>query len=318
LSSNPEYPSHPEGQDQPSYAVLPYEARIFNKKKPSKPKNTWTNSVKFWSCISVLILLFSCLVVAGSLYFLSPIRSQFILLGIDYAEGASFTGRSDTIVLVTVEPFRPYIGMLSIPRDLWVKIPGIGENRINTANFFAEAKRVGSGPQAVRETIKENFGLDIKYYLRIRFDDFRKIVDAMGGLDITLQEPTAGYEKGNHHLTGRKALAFARNRTGSDDFFRMERGQLLIKAAMKQMLKPSNWGKIPAVARVFFQSIDTNIPIWIWPRVAFAISRTGVDGIDNQKIEREMTTPFTTDEGAAVLLPNWSLIKPLIIKMFQP
>lgn len=240
------------------------------------------------------------------------------MIGIDYAEAGSFTGRSDTIILMTVEPFRPYIGMLSVPRDLWVAIPGIGENRINTAHFFAEANQVGSGPQAVRDTLKENFGVDMNYFLRVRFDDFRKIVDAMGGLDIFLDKPTAGYSAGSHHLTGNKALAFARNRIGSDDFFRMERGQVLIKAAIKQMTLPTNWDRIPAVVQAISQSIDSNIPFWMWPRIAFAFLRTGVDNIDNQTITREMVTPFTTSEGANVLLPQWDLIKPLVNQMFQP
>jgi polyisoprenyl-teichoic acid--peptidoglycan teichoic acid transferase len=309
----------PNGPTQPSYIVNQEPTRpIHFKPKPGKRKPFWSTSTRLLGCLSILILLFSCLVVVGSLYFLSPIRSQFFLLGIDYAEAGSFTGRSDTIILTTIEPFRPYVGILSIPRDLWVTIPGIGENRINTAHFFAEANQAGSGPEAVSNTLLENFGVDINYYLRVRFDDFRKIVDAMGGLDIFLDKPTAGYPAGSHHLTGNKALAFARNRIGSDDFFRMERGQILIKAAIKQMTLPTNWVRIPSVIEAISQSIDSNIPLWMGPRIAFAILRTGVDRIDNQTITREMVTPFTTSQGANVLLPRWELIRPLVNKMFQP
>ena len=285
---------------------------------PKSRKNKRLTTTKIFGCLSILILISACLVVFGSLYFLLPVRSNILFLGIDYAEDGGFTGRSDTIILMSLEPFRPYIGMLSIPRDLWVSIPGIGENRINTAHFFAEANQKGSGPYAVQNTIRENFGVDTNYYIRFRFENFREIVDAMGGLDIHLEEPAAGYEAGNHHLTGRKALAFARNRIGSDDFFRMERGQLLIKALIKQTMNPTKWDRIPSVIKIITQSIDTNIPIWFWPRVTLAILRLGVNGIDNQTITREMVTPFTTDQGAKVLLPKWDLIRPVIFEMFQP
>jgi LCP family protein required for cell wall assembly len=241
-----------------------------------------------------------------------------MILGIDYAPTGNFVGRSDTIVLMTFEPFKPYVGILSVPRDLWVPIPGFGENRINTAHFFAEAQSPGSGPAAVRSTIRENFGLDFKYYLRVKFESFRDIVNAMGGLDIVLTKPMAGYPAGKHHLTGNKALAFARNRIGSDDFFRMERGQLLLKSAINQVIRPTNWRKIPAVLIAFWKSIDTNIPVWLWPRLAVAMIRTGSQGWNAQTIEREMVSPYTTNEGANVLIPNWDLIRAHSNRIFSP
>ena len=65
----------------------------------------------------------------------------------------------DTIILTTFNPWKPNVGMLSIPRDLWVNIPGVGENRINTAHFFAEANDPGSGPSATMDTIEAEFWL---------------------------------------------------------------------------------------------------------------------------------------------------------------
>ena len=165
-----------------------------------------------------------------AVYLFAPLRTNILLLGIDYAPPGSSVSRSDTIILATVIPTEPYVGVLAIPRDLWVNIPGVGENRINAAHFFAEAQQVGSGPEAVIDTIQQNFGVDADYFMRIRFEGVRSVVDAMGGVDIELDRPMAGYPAGHHHLTGNKALAFARHRLGADDFFRMEQGQLLIKA----------------------------------------------------------------------------------------
>ena len=158
--------------------------------------------------------------------------------------------------------------------------------------------------------------MDVKYYVRINFAGFKDVIDAMGGVDIVLPEPTAGYEAGKHHLKGNKALAFTRQRMGSDDFFRMEHGQLILKAAFAQMLHPSKWLRWPLVINALSKSVDTNVPVWLWPRLGFTLLRSGANGIDNQTISREMATPYTTDQGASVLIPNWQLINPLLLKIF--
>jgi LCP family protein required for cell wall assembly len=249
-------------------------------------------------------------------YLLFPVRTKLLILGIDYADPGSTVARSDTIMLVAFNPYTPYVRMLSVPRDLWVVIPGVGENRINTAHFFAESQTPGSGPQSLRDTIALNFGVSMPYYLRIRFEGFREMVDALGGVTIELSEPVAGYPPGKYHLTGNKALAFVRNRTDADDFFRMSNGQLMLEAMLRNMLNPLKWPRLPGVARAFFSAIDTNAPVWIWPRLAMALLRVGPNGIDNRIVTRQMTTSFITDQGAMVLLPKWESIRPMVEEMF--
>ena len=98
------------------------------------------------------------LIIAGlAVYFFFPLRSNVLPLGADRTEGSEAYGRTDTMILSTIVPLKPYVGMLSIPRDLWVPIPGHGENRINTAHFFAELKeeKPGSGPQAALAVVAE-------------------------------------------------------------------------------------------------------------------------------------------------------------------
>lgn len=249
-------------------------------------------------------------------YLLAPIRTNILLLGIDHSPSKSYLGRSDTIILVTFIPLKPYIGMLSIPRDLWVNIPGIGENRINTAHFYAETQIPGSGPRSTMDTIQQNFNIQVYYYVRIRFEDVKDIVDAMGGVNVNLPEPMAGYPAGILHLNGNKALAFARNRQGTDDFFRMEHGQLLIKAIIEQLKKPSSLLVMPKVAIAIYHSIDTNLPVWQLPRLIVAIIRSGINGIDNLIISREMATPYQTPQGASVLLPKWEMINQITKDIF--
>lgn len=279
-----------------------------------RPKRRRSGCSRFGCSLLLLPGLFLIFILA--FYFLAPLTTNTLILGIDYVEPWSWAARTDTIIFLSVNPLKPKVTMLSIPRDLWVTIPGIGDNRINTAHFFAEVQQPGTGPLKALETVRENFGLRAGYYVRVRFDGFKEVINAMGGIDIDLQEPMAGYPPGRHHLTGNKALAFARSRLGSDDFYRMQQGQIVIKSAMRKMLNPQNWTRIPAVTLAMLRSIDTNLPVWQYPRLGLALLRAGPDRMDSRTIQREMVTPYTTDQGANVLIPDWSKINPLLIEMF--
>ena len=316
--SDPQYnPADPWAETQPQIPPPHYPPIDRRRRRQSNQIPSWMRRRRRPAgCFPVVTLFISCFLILA-FYLLAPIRTNVLLLGIDYAPGDSSVGRSDTIILTTFVPLKPYVGMLSIPRDLWVNVPGVGENRINTAHFFAEAQEVGSGPSAAMQTIRQNFGVNVGYYVRIRFNGVREVVNAMGGVDITLSEPAAGYPVGTHHLTGNKALAFARQRMGSDDFFRMEHGQLLIKAIFKQMLNPLKWPRLPGMTIALLRSVDTNIPVWQWPRLGLALLRLGPNGIDNRTITRDMVTPFVTSQGAEVLAPNWELINPVLMEMFS-
>ena len=261
----------------------------------------------------ILPLLFLVVIL---LYFFAPIRTNLLLLGTDDSPERGAVGRTDTIILATVVPLKPYVGMLSIPRDLWVTVPGVGEQRINTAYFFAESNAPGSGAQAALQTIRENFGVPVRYYAVIHMAGLTSVVDAVGGVDISLDSPIGGFPAGVHHLNGEQALFFVRERSSSDDFGRMVRSQILISAIIRKSINPSNWASLPPLISSFAQVIDTNIPIWQWPRLLFALMRGFVFGLDSQTITREMVIPFQTSQGAQVLAPNWEAINPLLRRMF--
>lgn len=249
-------------------------------------------------------------------YFLAPLRTNILLLGTDNSPERGSVGRTDTIILVSVVPLKPYIGMLSIPRDLWVGIPGVGEQRINTAYFYAEANRSGSGASAAKATIRQNFGVPVHYHAVIHMAGVVSLVDALGGIDIRLDAPASGYPAGVHHLNGAQALAFARDRSASDDFGRMQRAQILISATLGKAMQPDSWGNLPQFLIALSQTVDTNIPPWQAPRLLFALMRAPIFGVDSRTITREMTSPTVTSGGAQVLLPNWDAIRPLIREMF--
>lgn len=302
--------------------------------KAPPPARRWRPGCLRPGCILPALIL-GAMLACLAIYALAPGGARILLLGIDYTDPAypeEAVARSDSIMLVNIETIgsdrprpedgplisilRPYVGVLSVPRDLWVSLPGVGENRINTAHFYAESQKPGSGPAAVQQAIALNFGLQMPYYLRIRFEGFRQVVDALGGVDISLDEPMAGYAPGRYHLTGRKALAFVRHRADSDDFQRMSHGQFMLKALFKNLLNPLKWPRLPGVWKAFQESVDTNIPAWMWPRLGLTLLRAGPHGIDSRVIDRTMVEDFMTNEGAMVLRPNWAAIHSVVQEMF--
>lgn len=263
-----------------------------------------TGRVAMWLALALL------------LYFFAPLRDNVLVLGVDRAPQGTAIARSDTMILMGIQPLTGQVSMLSIPRDLWVPIPGHGENRINAAHAWGEAAQVGGGPQLAAATVRQNFGVNVSSYVRIRLEGFAAVIDALGGIDITLDQFAAGYPAGTHHLDGTQALAFVRNRDG-DDFFRQAHGQIFIVALVKQTLNPLTWPRIPGAMIALTQAVDTNIPIWNWPRLGLAMLRAVLfDGIDAVVLPRESVTPWVTDAGAQVLLPNWNAILPLVKDLF--
>lgn len=267
-------------------------------------------------CLPQLLVVLALLLVTSCVSSLLTGRTNVLVLGIDRTPEGSAVGRSDTMILTTFIPARGYVGMLSIPRDLWVSIPGVGENRINAAHFFAEAIEEDSGPAAAVDTVSTNFGIDLHYYVRVQFDALRNMVDALGGVPIVLEQPAGGLPAGEHLLDGEAALAFIRNRAGSDDFFRMENGQLFARALEARLLSPASWLRLPLVLAAMFDGIDTNVPPWTWPSIGWSLLFAGTDGIDGRIIDRDMAHGFTTAEGAQVLAPDWAQINPVLLEMF--
>ncbi|MCJ7824613.1 MAG: LCP family protein [Anaerolineales bacterium] len=273
----------------------------------AKPRKPWRRRAIFLGILLGIIVAITLFV---------PFRTNILLLGIDRSPPGTNLGRSDTMVLITIVPPQPYVGMLSIPRDLWVSIPGNSENRINSAHFFAEAEKTGSGPAAVVRTVHENFGVDVDAYVRFNFEGFISVVDALGGVPVEFETSTGGLSSGYHLLDGELALAFVRHRAGSDDFFRMTHGQIFIKALLRKMLDWRVWPRLPGAFISLIHYVDTDLAPWVWPRLLVAVLRSGPAGIDARIISREMVQGFTTSEGAQVLAPDWSRINAVLFEMF--
>ncbi|MEN8172558.1 MAG: LCP family protein, partial [Chloroflexota bacterium] len=263
---------------QPTRVVPPPEILIGDRAlKAQKRKQRW----RFLGIVLLVLVL-------G--YFLAPFRTNILVLGTDDSPERGQLGRTDTIILTTIIPLKPYVGALGIPRDLWVEIPGVGEQRINTAYFFAEAEQSGSGAGAAVETVRQNFGVTVDYHIVLHMFGMVDVIDALGGIDIVLDAPQGGFPAGTHHLDGIQALALVRERYSADDFSRMQQGQIVVLASLKKALNPQHWSRLPGVLIAVLQTIETDIPAWQTPRLGFALVRASLSGIDNRIIDREMIT----------------------------
>ncbi len=274
-------------------------------------------------------LLFSTILAALLLF--PPPRTNILLLGLDRRpDEKTFVSRADTMILATVYPKAGYIGLLSIPRDLYVRLPNGGEGRINTAHVLAEAEQAGAGPEAAKQTVRSNFGVDVHNYVRIDLAGFVTIIDAVGGIDVDVPRPlidyeyptydygttTIAFEAGPQHMDGERALAYARIRHGSSDFQRAGRQQLVIQAFLARLLQPAAWVYLPKLLVAVKTSVSTDLTPLQIIRLAPTLLRVGPSGLDHRVIEGDMVQPYTTDGGGAVQLPVWVKINPVLVEMF--
>jgi len=267
--------------------------------------------------LGLIIIIALCLgTLALTAMFIAPVKANILVIGIDRVPAGTEAGRSDTNVMVRVDSSKPRITTLAIPRDLWVPIPGYGENRINTAHFYAEAADPGSGPANAMAVFSQTFNIPIQYYVRIRLEGVPGLIDAMGGITLDLPEEMGGLPAGKHHLNGTQALAFVRDRKGTDDFFRMAQGQVFIKTAAQQMLNPLTWVRSPLILAEYNKTVDTNLSFWQLANTGMTVLRLGPGKIESNVLAREDTTPANIG-GAQVLLPVWERINPLIDQLFK-
>ena len=190
-----------------------------------------------------------------------------LVMGSD-SRGRSATAgaRADSILLVRTDPSHHLISMLSIPRDLYVPIPGHGTNKINAAFAFG-------GPPLLIRTVNKLTSLKVNHVVLVDFNGFRKLIDDLGG--ITIVNPTKivssedfdghGWQfgKGPIHLDGRRALAYARIRhttnAADTDISRTERQQRVLQALMHELIKPSSLLHLPSVGRSVVKPLATDL-----------------------------------------------------------
>jgi LCP family protein required for cell wall assembly len=203
-------------------------------------------------------------------------RVTILLMGLDYRDWASGDGppRTDTMMLLTIEPVTKTAGMLSVPRDLWVEIPGFEHSRINTAYFLGESNSLpGGGPALAMKTVENLIGVPIHYYAIIEFATFEKMIDEIGGIDVLVKQRVKISPIGRtsiwldpkpYHFDGAETLAYARARkTEGGDFDRAERQQQVALAIRDRIVGfdmiPTLITKAPTLYQQLKTGIKTNL-----------------------------------------------------------
>jgi len=221
---------------------------------------------------------------------------------------------TDTIMVLTVDPVTKTAGMLSIPRDMWVNIPGFGYSRINTAWTSGEAAKLpGGGPALAMKTVSQFIGVPIQYYIQVDFSTFISFINEIGGVDVYYDEPAtlnldptgSGTDHfkvtccGIRHMDGKRALAFARCRDVSqgcsdDDVGRAKRQQEVILAIRNKVFSPEYFPKLmaqaPQLYNIFSEGIHTNMSLADALKLAPLARDISIQNIKQGVIDHHMVT----------------------------
>ena len=257
-------------------------------------------------------------------------RVNIILLGTDRRENEPDVTRTDTILIVSIDPATKSAGVLSLPRDLWVNIPGYGFERINTAFEIGEYQRKGGGPALLRRTLEGLLGVPMHHYALVGFTGFRKVVDQLGGVVVDVERPFRDdefpqgnygtrriiFQAGLQRLDGEQALWYVRSRHADSDFGRNRRQRQFLLAVRQQALQLNMLPKAPAMLASVMDSVITDLrasEILSLVRVAKDIETSR---LTSRAIDESMVNPWTTPGGAAVLLPEPASIRQVVQEVF--
>ena len=262
-------------------------------------------------------------------------RVNVLLLGVDRRGGKGWGYRTDTIIIVTVDPLNGTAGMLSIPRDLQVPIPGNGEDRINTANVWGESRKYpGGGPALLKRTVEVNFGIPIDYYVMVDFQGFEEIIDTMGGIDVnaprTLHDTkypdpqpddphgmkTVHFDAGWQHVDGARALEYVRSRMSTSDFDRASRQQQVLIAVREKALRLNLVPRLPSLFATMGSMVRTDMTLDEMLELAALAPQIDMDSLEQVVIQKPMVYGYRREDGAAVQLPKWDLIDPVVADLF--
>ncbi len=200
-------------------------------------------------------------------------RVTLLLMGLDYRDWSTGVDvpRTDTMILLTIDPLNKTAGMLSIPRDMWVNIPGFGYHRINTAYPLGEGSKLpGGGAGLAKKTVEQFIGVPVDYAALVDFNSFVKFIDTLGGLDMHIREEitvdpvgkgnTRKLEVGVQALDGATVLAYARMRYTKDgDFDRSKRQQEVIMALRDQIVEFNQLPMLVSKAPQLYKDLSSGI-----------------------------------------------------------
>lgn len=263
-------------------------------------------------------------------------RVTVLLIGLDYRDWEAGSGapRSDTMMLLTLDPQTMTAGVLSVPRDLWVNIPGYGYNKINNAYAFGEGDKLpGGGPGLAIKTVENLLGVNVRYFSQVDFTTFEQMIDTIGGVCLNVPEKikvgrtyehSVTLEPGYQCLDGKSTLGYARARnTDGGDVDRVGRQQQVIRAIMDKVFDPIQFpglvAKAPNLYNQLSTGIHTNLSLNDALRLAVLVKNLPRDQIKWGAINYTMADIGTVNvngEDLSILRPFPDAIRDLVDTVF--
>jgi LCP family protein required for cell wall assembly len=253
----------------------------------------------------------------------------FLLLGTDGREQEDGPPRTDLVMVAVADRTRQRLTLISIPRDLWVPIPGYGEGKVNTAYFLGALD--GDGISLAKETVEGLVGFELDYFVTVDFEGFRAIVDAMGGITVNVPEPIDDPDypdynfgtfrleipAGEQTMDGETALRYARTRYGGTDIDRATRQQLVLMAVREKAMQPEQIALAPIHLRTLYREVESNLSLSDF----FALARFGRelqrDHIQMHTINGDLTYPTITWNGQDALLYDPAEVEAQILEWLE-
>ncbi len=272
---------------------------------------------------------------------LPPQTINIVLLGSDKRPDSS-GWRTDVIIVASINPQIPSVNLFSIPRDTWVYIPNWRYTRINLADSHGEATKFpGGGPGLVAETLQYNFGIPVQYYARVDFDGFKKLIDSVGGVDITADCPLydifpdnpagvtdIGFTEitgtidipvaGIYHLDGKHALWYARSRKTTSDFDRSRRQQRVLRGIWNGVQTQGIIGQLPNLWGELLNTVQTDLNLNDVLYLAGLGTQIDRARIKNSFLDGQNAHRFTSVEGASVFYFTYEEISATLKSAFEP
>lgn len=266
-------------------------------------------------------------------------RVTLLFIGLDERDWEVGQGapRSDTLILFTIDPVTKTAGMLSIPRDLWVNIPGLGYSKINTAYAYGEARKFpGGGPGLAIKTVEHVIGVPIQYYAQVDFHAFEEAIDSLGGLylcpgeRITIDpigpKPPVKIGPECRKYWGYEVLGYARNRkTQGGDIDRANRQQQVVMALVDQVFSPRNFpsmvSKAPDIYLEARSGLRTNLGFDNAIKLGALLSQVRKEDIKHAVIDYSMlsldSVIVSNGQKASILKPYPDKIRELRDEVFS-
>lgn len=255
-------------------------------------------------------------------------------MGVDSARNLK-SQNTDVIIITSVNKSTNQVSMLSIPRDLWVYIPTLGWDRINVAHKQGhKIDYPGKGPGLLMDTIEMNFGIPIDHWVRVDFQGFTRVVDELGGVEMTVACPInlrylapeaddpnqeeMVLEPGVYQMDGATALRYVRTRRDGSDLFRARRQQQFLRAMWDQTKSPEIIGRIPGLWSALKGSYQTDLNVLDAVRLAPLALEISPQRVHSRYIGFRQTKNWTTADGSKVLLPDQAKIQQVIASLFAP